>query len=249
MKTLFLFTLTIVLALNLNARENPFEVTNAYEEEVASIIEQNEALLQEEMQNEQYIQEMQAQMSKKEDENKNKVEEAVNKIIPVIKEKPAEKIYTKKEVDSLINKTKKQTEQKTKEIVKKELENTKVMEPTQVVYVKPRPDLVDDDAVIEKKILPFVRIEFNDKKLLIHTKYKVSKKFSVNKENKLIIDYKAKVNFYTKRENLESKTFPKIAVGNHKNEGFFRVVLELEDKPSKYDVTYKDNLITVSKKD
>ena len=42
MKTLFLFTLTLILAFTLNARENPFEATNAYEEEAARIIEQNE---------------------------------------------------------------------------------------------------------------------------------------------------------------------------------------------------------------
>jgi hypothetical protein len=33
MKTLFLFTLTIILSINLNARENPFAVTDAYEDQ------------------------------------------------------------------------------------------------------------------------------------------------------------------------------------------------------------------------
>ena len=33
MKTLFLFILTVVLALNLNARENPFEVTDGFEDD------------------------------------------------------------------------------------------------------------------------------------------------------------------------------------------------------------------------
>ena len=42
MKTLFLFTLTIILSINLSARENPFAVTDAYEEEAAKIIELNE---------------------------------------------------------------------------------------------------------------------------------------------------------------------------------------------------------------
>ena len=42
MKTLFLFTLTIILSINLNARENPFAVTDAYEEASAKIFEINE---------------------------------------------------------------------------------------------------------------------------------------------------------------------------------------------------------------
>ena len=78
MKTLFLFTLTLVLTLNLNARENPFEATNAYEEEAARIIEQNE--IDENAINESaYIKEMQEKMSNvsNEDINKNKVEEAI----------------------------------------------------------------------------------------------------------------------------------------------------------------------------
>ena len=37
MKTLFLFTLTIILSINLNTRENPFAVTDTYEEESAKI--------------------------------------------------------------------------------------------------------------------------------------------------------------------------------------------------------------------
>ena len=46
MKTLFLFTLTVILALNLNARENPFEPTDAFEEEVGKIVEMDENDLQ-----------------------------------------------------------------------------------------------------------------------------------------------------------------------------------------------------------
>ena len=115
MKTLFLFTLTIILSINLNARENPFAVTDAYEEASAKIFEINETpKTLEAAQEAQYIKEMQEKMSKVKslnpDANKNKVEEAVNRIAPIIKDTPtALKTYSKKEVDSMIQKTKSQT--------------------------------------------------------------------------------------------------------------------------------------------
>ncbi|MDD2886753.1 MAG: AMIN domain-containing protein [Aliarcobacter sp.] len=240
MKTLFLFTLTSILALSLSARENPFEVTNVFEEEVGKIVEMDEKAVKKSMEDTPYIKEMQEKMSNVgQNENKNKVEE--NKVTPT----PEEKSYSKKEVDSLIQKTQKQTEQKAKELVKKEVQKT--TEPTQVVYVKPRPDVGDDEALLTKNILPFIKLEYNDNKLIINTTHPVSKKFSVDKENKLIIDYKALLEFNTKTDTLESKNFKRVAVGNHKKEGYFRIAIELIDKPSKYDVTYVDNSITISK--
>ena len=250
MKTLFLFTLTIILSTNLSARENPFAVTDAYEEASARILEIDETpKTLESAQEAQYIKEMQEKMSKVTslDANKNKVEEKINKIAPLVKENPAPKSYSKKEVDSMIKKTKSQTEQKTKEIVKKELSKTQAVEPTQVVYVKPRADVINDDELVSKKLLSFLKIDFNDNKLIIHTDYEVSKKFSIIRENKIIIDYKAEINFLTKKDDIDSRNYKKITIGNHKKEGYFRVAIELIDKPSKYDVKYENNLITISK--
>ena len=68
---------------------------------------------------------------------------------------------------------------------------------------KPRPESVDDALVAKTFFL--LKIEYNDNKLLIHTEYKSIKKFSVIKENKLVIDYKAKVNFNTKKMRLTQK--------------------------------------------
>jgi hypothetical protein len=243
MKTLFLFTLTIILAFNLNARENPFEATNAYEEEAARIIEQNE--IDDSTINESaYIQEMQEKMSNvsRDNENKNKVKEAVKKLTPALK---VEKTYSKKEVKKLIKKAQVQSESKAKKLLEKELSKSKMAEPKQIVYVKPRTDIIDDTMSMKTKMLDFLKIEYNDDKLTIHTKDIVSKKFTLEKENKIIIDYKAKKNFYTKRADLESTNFKKIAVGNHKEEKFYRVVILLAKSPSNYKVEYKDNLITI----
>ncbi|MAD43010.1 MAG: hypothetical protein CL623_11565 [Arcobacter sp.] len=244
MKTLFLFTLTLILTFNLNARENPFEATNAYEEEVARIIEQNE--IDENSINEAaYIQEMQEKMSNitENNQNKNKVEEAIKKLTPALK---TEKTYTQKEVKKLIKKAQVQSESKVKKLVKKELEKNKPQKLEQIVYVKPRTDIIEENTQTKTKVLlNFIKVEYNDNKLILHTKDLVSKKFNIDKENKLIIDYKARKNFYTKRENLDSKNFKKIAVGNHKEEKFYRVVILLSKNSSNYKVEYKDNIITV----
>lgn len=238
MKTLFLFTLSIVLSASLNARENPFMASDTYESELGKHVD--EAAIKKAMEESSYIKEMEEKMS---GADKNKVENNSTEKVAT----PEEKSYSKKEVDSLIQKTQKQTEQKTKELVKKEVQ--KNGEPNQVVYVKPRPDATEEEAgLLTKNILPFLKVEFNDNKLIIHTEYKVSKKFSVDKENKLIIDYAANTEFNTKKDELESKSFKRVALGNHKAEGFFRIAVELIDKPSKFEVDYKDDIITITKK-
>lgn len=248
MKTLFLFTLPVILSLNLDARENPFVPTNSYEEEAARIVELHEE------ENLRYSEEEYAQIKREEasviDEinaNKNSVDSTINKIMPILDtQKTKEKQFSEKEVKQLINKAQKQTEMKTKKLIEEKLKNAKTVEPKQVVFVKPRPDVeIMDNQLITNEILPFVKLEYNDDKLSIYTDYKVSKKFSLDKGNKLIIDYKAKLDFYTKREDLKSSNFKRIAIGNHKKNGYFRVVIELSKNPSSYKVNYKDNLITI----
>ena len=60
MRTLFLFTLAVILSTNWNARENPFAITNAYEEESARLLESNEGpTTLESMQESQYVKQMQ----------------------------------------------------------------------------------------------------------------------------------------------------------------------------------------------
>ena len=89
MKTLFLFTLTVILALNLNARENPFEPTDAFEEEVGKIVEMDENAVRKSMEETPYIKEMQEKMSNVSGQsgNKNKVEDNANKPTPTPEEK------------------------------------------------------------------------------------------------------------------------------------------------------------------
>lgn len=235
MKHISLFTLLLILSTSLAARENPFEPTNAYEEESARIIEMNEV-------DENYAVEFQ-----QEQEYINTVYEKMNKVekeempAKMVKPKPIPKpALTEEKVKKLIKKAQKETEAKTRTIVKKVTNAPKEIK--QVVYVKPRLDVT-----IEKEILPFVRIEFDDDKIDIHSKYKVTKKLTLPGKKKIILDYVAKENFYTKRTNLDSTSFLKIAIGNHKKDKFFRVVIELSEMPENYEVTYDDMKVSIVK--
>ncbi len=217
---LFLFSALI-------ARENPFEPTNAYEEEAARMIEINE--IEEDydvefQQEQQYVNEVYEKMNKPEKKPEAKKTSKLSNTV------------TKDEVKKMIKKAQKEAKPKViiKEIIK---------EPEQqVVYVKPRLDVT-----LQKEILPFVKIEFDDDKIDILSKYKVSKKITLPGKKKIVLDYMAKENFYTIRKKLESTNFPKIIVGNHKKDKFFRVVIELANMPENYEVTYTDQKVSIVK--
>lgn len=245
MKKIILTTLIAALSLSLQARENPFA---KYEEETGRMYELNEnPTTPEEVQEAMYIKKVQ-------DEINGKLKETESKPAVEKQTKPAEKVYTKKELDSIIEKTKQQNEKKTKEIVKKELANVK-KEPEQVIFVKPRADISDGEKSSQtqsssalKSILPFLKYEIVDDKLIIYSEHKMFKKFSIDKENKLAFDYKAKVNFKTKREQVNSKDFKNIALGNHQKDGYFRVAVELVNKPSKYNIEVSEGSVTITPK-
>lgn len=228
-----LFTLLLVLATGLIARENPFEPTNAYEEEAARMIEINEVERDydvEFQQEQQYIKSVYEKMNKPE-------EPKVEAPKPMMEEKPA---LTEEKVKKLIKEAQKQSEAKTKKIVEKAVEQPKEVQ--QVVYVKPRLDVS-----YEKELLPFLRLSYDNDKMDIYSRYKITKKITLPGQNKIVLDYASNENFYTKREELQSTNFPKIAVGNHKEEKFFRVVVELASAPENYQVTYDDTKVSIIK--
>ncbi|RBQ26519.1 MULTISPECIES: AMIN domain-containing protein [Arcobacteraceae] len=241
-----LIMLTLILTVFLEARDNPFE---KYEEETGRMFEVNETpKTLEEIQEAEYIKKVQQEINQQSITTQTSTKSTTQTV------KPVEKIYSKKEVDSLIQKTKQQNEQKAKELVKKELANVK-KEPEQIVYVKPRADVETDGKTTTlssdngiKNILPFLNIEISDDKLIIKSEHTMFKKFSIDKENKLALDYRAKVSFTTKRENINSKNFKNIVIGNHQKGGYYRVAVELGNKPSKYSVDVKSGTVTISLK-
>jgi hypothetical protein len=63
----------------------------------------------------------------------------------------------------------------------------------------------------------------------------------------MVLDFNANENFYTVRQSLDSTNFPKVTVGNHKKDKFFRVVVELASTPDDYEVTYDDQKVSIVK--
>ena len=230
MKTLL--TILLLLQIGLFARENPFETTTAYEEEAARMLEMSEFAEDQAVEfqaEQQYIKEVYEKMNNPAKEMKAE------------KKKPVKPALTEEQVKKLIEKAKKETEKKTKEIVKKAVDE-KPKEIEQVVFVKPRLDVT-----YEKEILPFVKVEYDNDKIDIHSDYKVSKKLTLPGKKKIILDYTAKKNFYTVREKLESTSFLGITVGNHKKDNYFRIVIDLSQLPENYEVSYNDNKVTIVK--
>ncbi len=239
MKKILISTLVLLVVSQLQARENPFIRTDLYNEEVSRIMEEQEK------QDKELVQWQEEQYIKQFEKRKNKVKKPKMPTVEKPKKKK-EKLYSQKEVKKLIKKAQVQSERKVNNLIKKELKKVK---PQQIVYVKPRADVLEekDKELKRKKILSFLSITYDDDKIMLQTKYKVLKKFEIENENKIVIDYKAKKNFYTKREDLDSKNFKKIAVGTHKKHKYFRVVLKVAKKPDSYKITYnKKGLLTIA---
>lgn len=235
-KVVFLLSLLFMI---LNARENPFIPSDDYNQRVSEAQFNLKAEeIQQAMQEKDYINKIQKQMN--------------GKVKTVSNKKPKEKIYTKKEVDKLLLKTKKQTEYQTKKIIEKEL---KRKPPVQIVYVKPRINLdektdkkIKKPIFTEKRILPFLKIKYSDKIFIINTKYKIIRKFTLSEDNKIVIDYKGTKSFQTKKESLNSKEFSKIWIGTHKEENYFRVAIKLNSNIQSYKVEKEGDNIKIFKK-
>jgi len=221
-----LFILLFIFEITLIARENPFKPTVAYKEELARINEISETQEGNDIryqQEQQYVNNIYKKMNNLKKEAKNKKD-----------------VVTEEKIKKLIKDAQKQTIKETKIMIKKTMvKKPKVRE---VIYVKPRLDIK-----YEKKLLPFLEIKYSNDKIHIHSKYKVSKKITLPNKKKIILDFNAKENFYTKRENLKSSNFTKIIVGNHPKEKFFRVVINLTKLPENYQVSYNNSMVSVVK--
>ncbi|PKN14663.1 MAG: hypothetical protein CVU67_04495 [Deltaproteobacteria bacterium HGW-Deltaproteobacteria-24] len=205
MKLFYLIlTLLVIGTPNLSARENPFEPTKTYEEELARMMEIEE--------------DYPAEFQEKDPSAYEQMSPVVQEVVP--------KAEPKKEV-----------------VVKpKEVAKPKVPDEN-LVYVPLREKMFTKQAVIS--VLPGVEVSFEGKKLEIKSKYEVFQKFDLNDENKIILDFRATTSFYTIRKDLNSQYFTKLVVGNHKEEKFFRVALQLPASPKDYKVTYNEDVVTI----
>lgn len=268
-----IFFLSILFLTSVVARENPFEPTKTYLEEKARILEieqdytaksrvqsEEEETVTEIVSDENASKET-AEVAKVEDENQTlKADAAVKKeedkkmMEEEVAVKPPQEMPKAQDMSENMAQVKKEDiEKEPKEaMIEKEMvkEETKVIVEIKPELKEPKPAVIFQ--TVSKgayDILPFIKMVLEDDKMEIYSKYKVFRKFNIEAENKIVIDYRATKNFYTKRYNLDSDNFKKIIVGNHKVRNYFRIVLSVAELPHEYDVTYSDgNKVTLLKR-
>ena len=249
MKNFSLIITSFLLISSLEARENPFVPSKAYLDEVARLMEIDENYPKEFQENQQNIEtEDMTPVLKESDINKpheNAVAKTEEEIKKAQMEKEAAEAKEKALNDALANAEKAKKESEKLKALKEAAEaKAKALEEQgPVIYVKKRDDITVNNSL---DILPFLNIQYTNDEMTLTSMYKVFKKFYLEDENKLIIDFKGEVKFFTKRVDLESKQFKKVIVGNHETEKYFRVVLVLEESPLNYDVTYNENSVYVN---
>lgn len=238
MKTSSLILLCTLIFTSTYARENPFEPTQTYNDELAKLYdgEMN------------YPQEFQKK-------NKPELEDMTSpktKALAKTQEELEAEAYAKKVAQENIKKAKelerkkKLAEEKSKkEAILKEAEKLAIEKAKKnpMIYVKLREDIVVDKTL---DVLPFLKVSYTNDEVKIDSKHEVFKKFYLPKERKLILDFRADTSFYTKHYNLESKYFKKLSVGNHKEDRYFRVVILLDQDTKKYSVRHDNNLVLIS---
>ena len=67
-------------------------------------------------------------------------------------------------------------------------------------------------------------------------------------ENKFVFDFQAAIGVPTANENLSTKYYKSYIVGNHPEDGYFRVVIITSDRVSNYKVMIKNNTVTITHK-
>jgi len=248
MKSFSLLITSIILVSSLEARENPFMPTKAYEDEVARLMEIDDNYPREFQENQNIETEDMTPILKEKDVNKPlpsavaKTEEEINKA----KALKAAKIKKQKALEEALKKAEIAKAEADRLRAEKEaaLAKAKALEEQgPVIYIKKRDDIVVNNTL---EVLPFLNIEYTNETMTLNSPHKVFKKFYLPDENKLIIDFKAEVTFFTKRLDLESQHFKKIVAGNHKKEKYFRVVLLLKDSPINYNVTYSEDSVFIN---
>jgi len=161
--------------------------------------------------------------------------------------KPMKKMHVKKPASMKMERVSLDVEkQKTLENKKQKisLENamSELSEEQIEVEVPKRMDVIVQESI---DILPFVNITYSNDKMEVSSKYEVFRKFTIEKSNKIVLDYHGSTFFQTKKQASDTEYFEKVIVGNHIKEKYFRVVIVLKQKPGKYKVTYTDNLVTI----
>ena len=103
---------------------------------------------------------------------------------------------------------------------------------------------------IRYNILPLLTIDLLDKNLTIKTtnNHKLIRYYEDKNENKFVFDFQANLGIPTANENLSSSYYKSYTVGNHPEDGYFRVVILASQSVSNYKVMIKNNIGTITHK-
>jgi len=103
---------------------------------------------------------------------------------------------------------------------------------------------------IRYNVLPLLTIDILDKNLTIKTtnNYKLIRYYEEKTENKFVFDFQANLSVPTANEKLSSQYYKSYIVGNHPEDGYFRVVVPVNDSVSNYKVMIKNNIGTIIRK-
>ncbi len=211
--------LFLIFSVTLCARENPFAATETFEQKKQEYLKQIEA-------------EKQAQ---KEAEEAIKKEKELQELASRLEKEKAEK-------EKLAQMAKEEEAKRKAQELK--LQQEKVQKEKALAIEK-------EQKAIKYNPLQFVKFKVYESSLVIYIDgtYKLINQDVIEKSNKFIFDFKAHADFYTKRKVLQHPFFESIAVGNHPDKGFFRVVISVKGdvKTFKEDVQIKEGQIVINK--
>lgn len=256
MKNIYFYLL--LMTSTLIARDNPFIASDAYNEEVARLMEENDDYPIDSVNNAINYENTNSSLNilpmdkiKKEnvyEDMTGSFPKAEPKEIIPAKIIPAKIMEKKKEIKKDINKIVKKTKvvKKKKRIVKKKKINKMKYSKEQIIFVKKRSDLPDSTQTYSP--LDFLHFTYSNNVIKISSnKYKVFKKFTL--DNKIILDFKAdNLVFYTQRKTFNTLSFKSVTIGNHKNERYFRVVISLFDNPNLFKVMHTNDMVSIIRK-
>ncbi|MGB3750656.1 MAG: hypothetical protein WA945_03755, partial [Arcobacteraceae bacterium] len=164
----------------------------------------------------------------------------------IIKINHEKKIQQELAEKKLAEKKIKASKVESKEIIKLQNETTKIA----------KKEIVNKPYIPEVKetftVLPFVNITIvNDVlTLTVDKKYKLLNQDILKPAKKLLFDFEGDVSFYTIRKPIISEDYKSFAVGTHREEKFFRVVIDLPSEITDYreEVDSKNGIITITRK-
>ncbi|MEA3553953.1 MAG: AMIN domain-containing protein [Campylobacterota bacterium] len=220
MRIIFISIVSLILSLDLYARENPFEPTDTF------IQIQKQYIIAQEKQ----------EIERKKIEDEQILEKQKQDLLEkrLLEEKAKEELIAQKKQEE----EKLAQEKIKKQLLQKLLEKQKQEEEKKIL-----------ESTINYKILSFINAKTTTDTLVItiDKKYKLKNQDILHKNKKFVFDFIGSVNMYTKRVKLEHEYFESITIGSHMKNNFFRVVILLKDVIAKYEENIDNSTITIKK--